>query len=353
MASQIDISALTLNAEEAQEIGKLIIEKAFVNSDLKKVHDIETGVLWKTQIPFAGQMADSLKKSTGCTPNQGSGIVMTEKFWEPEIFDVRFEHCAADLNKLFKLFGKASRINPDFYDKINSQEMGVIYALIEQMLMSSIPTKVWFSDKSAADISGGGVFTDGTDVDLYNTINGLFQQIFADIQSGDSNYIEISENSGASYSAQALGTDAAYNYMQEAVNSADSRLLQDPDAQFLVTRTMYDNYKSTLRNKTLGAGFIEITEGGKTSLYFDGYEVVPMYEWDRIIKSVQDNGTTYNLPHRMVFTTPGNIPVATLAESDLDTLTSFYDQYRKSNVVDVALSLDAKYLENYMTVAAY
>lgn len=353
MASLIDISGLTLNTEEAKEIGKLIIEKGFVQGTLADIHDIETGVLYDMQIPFAGQIADSLKAASGCTPNAGSGVVMTEKVWTPKIYDSRWEHCAADLNKLFKLFQKASKINPDFYNRISSQEMGVIYALIEQMLNTNLSPKVWFSDTAADDVDGSGVFTSGADLDLWNVIDGLFKQIFAEVGSGDDNYVAISKNSGASYSAQALVADEAYGIFEDMVNAADSRLLGDAGAKILATRSMVDNYRDTLRNKTLNAGFIEITEGGKRTLYFDSFEVVTMHEWDRTIKSAQDSGTAWNLPHRAVFTTPENIPVATLSTSDLTTLDSFYDQYRKSNIIDVAFSLDTKHLEPYMTVAAY
>lgn len=352
MASLIDISGLTLNTEEAKEIGKLIIEKAFVQGSLADIHDIETGVEHDMQIPFAGQIADSLKAASGCTPNAGSGVVMTEKVWTPKIYDSRWEHCAADLNKLFKLFQKAQRINPDFYDRISSQEMGVIYALIEQMLETNLPNKVWFSDTAADDVDGSGVFTSGTDLDLWNVIDGLFKQIFAD---SDIPRVTISENGSASYALQDsdLSDQDAYDYLESVVNAADSRLLADPSAKILATRSITDRYKNHLRTNTLGAGFLDVTENGKPTLYFDGFEVVTMHEWDRTIRSAQDDGTTYNLPHRIVFTTPENIPVATLSESDLSTLDSFYDQYRKSNIVDVAFSLDAKFLESYMAVAAY
>lgn len=350
MASLIDISGLSLNTEEAQEIGKLIIEKAFVQGTLASVHDIETGVQHDMQIPFAGQIADSLKAASGCTPNAGSGIVMTQKVWSPKIYDSRWEHCAADLNKLFKLFQKAQRINPDFYDRISSQEMGMIYALIEQMITTNLPNKVWFSDTAADDVDGSGVFTSGTDLDLWNVIDGLFKQIFADANIPT---VSIAKNVGASYALQALAADDAVATLTSMVNAADSRLLEDATAQILVTRSLADNYRDTLRTKTLGAGFIEVTENGKPELYFDGYKVVVMHEWDRTIRAHQDNATKWNLPHRAVFTVPANIPVATLSESDLSTLDSFYDQYRKSNIVDVAFSLDAKHLESYMTVAAY
>jgi len=350
MASLIDVALMTLNLEESKEVGALILEKAFVEGELSSEHAIETGIEHNTQIPFAGKISDSLKASTGCTPNAGTGVAFSEKVWSPKLYDTRWEHCAGDANKLFKLFQKAQRMNPDFYNRISSPEMGVIYSLIEQMLKDTLPNKIWFSDTAAADIAGLGVFKNGTDVDLYNVIDGLFKQIFADLNVV---HVPITANAGATYALQALGTDAALGIFTAMVNGADSRLLEDGTAQILATRSLVDNYRNTLRTKTLGAGFIEIVEGGKPQLYFDGYKVVTKSQWDRTIKSVQDNGTTWNLPHRAIFTTPENIPVGTLSSDDFGKLDSFYDQYRKSNVIDVVFSLDAKHLESYMTVAAY
>lgn len=353
MATLIDVEDLTINPEEARDIAQLIMEKAFVQGVLSESHAIATGIQYKTQIPFAGHIADSLKKADGCTPNTGTGVTFSQKFWDPEIFDSRWTHCAGDLDNLFKLFKKAQRINPDFYDRIGSQELGVIVALIEQMITQVLPTKIWFSDKSADLIADGGVFKAGTDLDLYNVIDGLWKQITAEINSGDANYVAITQNAGLSYSAQALGSDTAVAYLGSVFNAADSRLLQDPSAKFYVTRSVADNYRATLRSKTLGAGFLEVLENGKSMLYFEGYPIEIRYDWDRDIKALFDTGTKLDKPHRILFTTPDNIPVGTLSESDFGTVESWYEKKDKSNYIDVAFSLDAKFLESYMAVAAY
>lgn len=352
MASLINISDLTLNPEEAHQIGQLIIERAFTQGPLSEDHAIETGIQYKQQIPFAGRIADSLKVASGCTPNEGSGVDLTEKFWDPAIFESRWKHCADGLNKLFKLFKKAQRINPDFYDQIDSEAMGLIYALIDNMLAETLPYKVWFSDTTADYIADGGLFKAGTDLDLYNVIDGIWKQIFAEAVTG-TNHVVITQNAGVSYTAQALPADAALGYLTSVMNMADSRLLEDPSAKLYVTRSIADNYRNTLRTKNLGAGFLEVVEGGRPRLMFDGIEVKVRYDWDRFIDANQNNGTVRKMPHRIVFTTPDNIPVGTLSTDDLATLDSFYDRTLKSNIVDVAFSLDAKMLENYMIVSAY
>lgn len=353
MASQIDISALTLNPEEATEMGQLIIEREFVNGALAENHEINTGILYKQQIPFAGQMADSLKKSTGCVPNLGSGIALTEKFWDPEIFDSRWIHCAADLNKLFKLFQKESRINPDYFDKTGSQEMGMIYSLIAQMMRDSLPAKVWFSDKTADDIAGGGQFANGTDLDLYNVINGLFKQIFAEIPAGSAYHVDIPKNDGAAYAAQAMTGAEVFALFRTMLETADERLIGDPGMKFQATRSMTDAYKAYLSDNKLTNGFYNPAEGRNAQLQFDGVPITVRHDWSRKIKSLYDNGTKYNLPNRAILTVPENIPVGTLSTEDFDTLDSFYDKTLKSNIVDVAFSLDTKLLEPYRMVAAY
>ncbi len=352
MASRIDVSDLTLNEEEAQDVGSIVLEREFINGVLSEDHTIETGIHHKQQIVFGGKIEDSLKKSTGCTPNEGGDLKFTEKFWDPEMFDTRFVHCSADMNKLLKIFAKALRVNPDFYDRIDSQELGLVAARVGMMLRETLPKKIWFSNRTA-EVAPGGSFKEGTDLDLYNVFDGLWKQVLAEINSSNGNYLEISENQGASYADQVLAEDAAFDLFEKMLEEADERLLEDPSAKFYVTRSLSDNYRKTLRKKTLGAGFIEVTENGKTQLLFDGYRVDTKYVWDRTIKGSQNNGTKWNLPHRTLFTTPDNIPVGTVATEDFEALDSFYDRTLKSNIMDVAFSLDTKFLEDYMAVAAY
>jgi len=221
------------------------------------------------------------------------------------------------------------------------------------MMLGALPTKIWFSDKAGEIQDDGGAFADTIDIDLYNVIDGLWKQIFAEINAGDSNFVDITQNENATYALQVLPADSAVDYLGAMYDQADSRLLEQPDAKFYVTRSIADNYRKTLRTKTLGAGFLEVTENGRPQLYFEGIPVMVRSDWDRDIKRLFDNGTKVDKPHRALLTTPNNIPVATLSTDDFTTLESFYDQYRKSNIIDVAFSLDAKFLESYMAVAAY
>ncbi|KGO88094.1 hypothetical protein Q765_03300 [Flavobacterium rivuli WB 3.3-2 = DSM 21788] len=353
MSSIVNADALTLNAREADTVSKVIFERVFNQSDLSEYHDVETGVDMKTQIAFAGRIGLLGKASAGCAPNEAAGLTFTEKFWDPAVEDFRLKHCQGDMPKLLKLFKSAKKMNPDFYDVVGSPEFGVVIAAVEDGMKENIHRKIWFNDLTAATTANGGSFKVGTDLGYWNTFNGLFKQIFTEVPTTAPNYVAISANTGNSYVNQALAADAALTILGSMYAAADSRLLQDPNAFFLVTRSIADNYRATLRNKNLGAGFLEVVEGGRTKLTFEGKEVKTRYDWDMYIQGYQNNGTKYNLPHRAVFTTKSNIPVGTLSEEDLQKLDVFYDKTLKTNIIDGVYTLDAKHLEKYMTVAAY
>lgn len=354
MPSKIDVTALTLNPEEETEANKMIFEQEFVHGVLSQNHSIETGIQWSKQIVFAGKYTDSLEALTACTAVEGGDLPLTEKFWTPQKYGTRFTHCADELDILLKIFGKAARINPDFYNMIDSEAGKFIMARLGMMLRETLPTKVWFSDTAADDIAGGGVFTNGTNIGLYDVINGLFQQIRAEIQAGDSNYVEITQNTGVKADQNLTGQEA-FDYLVAMKNAADPRLIQTPEAKYYITRSIADPYRDFLRTSTSSNGFIDITEDGREVLKFDGRAIEIMYEWDRIITSDQDDvaGDTFFQPMRALLTTPDNIPVGTLNEADFDEVRAFYHEDSNQAKFDIKFNLDTKFLEDYMAVAAY
>lgn len=349
----INADALTLNAREAETVSEVIFQRIFNDSDLAEFHEIETGIDVKTQIAFAGRLGLLGKKASGCTPNEAGGFELTEKFWTPVLEDFRIKHCQNDMPALLKLFRKSQRINPDFFDAVGTQEFGVIISAVETAMLENMHRKIWFNDTAAETIADGGVFKNGTDLGYFDSFDGLFKQIYTEVPSNALNRVAISANAGNSYANQALAEDAALTIFEKMVTAADERLVSAEDNFILATRSLADNYRATLRNKNLGSGFLEVVEEGRPKLYFDGIEVKVRYDWDRYIKTYQDNGTKWNLPHRAVFTTKSNIPVGTLSEEDLTKLDVFYDKTLKTNIMDAAYTIDAKHLESYMTVAAY
>jgi len=150
-----------------------------------------------------------------------------------------------------------------------------------------------------------------------------------------------------------LADDEALGLFKKIFKQADKRLVKDGSAELLVTASLFDNFVDTLENKTIANGFLDRAEDGSVNIRYRGVPIVMMDIWDRTIDQYQDNGTKWNLPHRAILTSKSNIPVGTMSVEDLSTLDSFYDKVSKTNIIDAVYTIDAKHLENYLTVAAY
>lgn len=361
----VKASDLSFSMREIESVSQVIFDRVYNESDLTEYHDIETGVDVTTQIAFAKRMA-LLGQEAGenCVPHEADGFTFTEKKWEPVLEDFRLTHCQADMPAMARIFRKAQRINPDFYDAVGSQEFGVVIAAVEASLIENIHRKVWFNDKDANIIANNGVFNNVNALPYFKSFNGLFKQIMTHNTATDAHgnlinaddpitIVPIADNLKGTYSEQGLDADSAIKIFEQMLTEADERLIAADDAFILATRSLAENYRATLRNKNLGAGFLEVVEEGRPKLYFDGIEIKVRYDWDRYIKTYQNNNTKWNLPHRAVFTTKSNIPVGTLNEQDLAKLDVFYDRKSKTNNIDAAYTIDAKLLEGYLTVAAY
>ena len=118
------------------------------------------------------------------------------------------------------------------------------------------------------------------------------------------------------------------------------------------TSAIAENWEDFKENKSLGFTLEKVENGGLKN-FFRNVEIKTRYDWDNIIETYQDNGTKWNLPHRALLTTSGNIPIGTVSTEDLEKVESFYDKYHEVNVMDFRLKMDAKFLEDYLAVAAY
>lgn len=357
MASLINNGTFTFNAEELKDWSKVIHELTYGDKELQELHNIETGVEFNKQIVFAGRMGLMGKTISGCTPNEVGGVTLTEKFWTPIKEDFRLKQCSADVNAQDKLVNQMSKINPDFYNIFEGSQSSVGAFLVERVLSAfkeNLLRKAWFNDKAADTIANGGVLTAGTDKGYFNSFDGLFKQIFAEVKSGDKNFVSIAKNAGVTYAGQVLASGEGIAILKEMYKAADSRLKGHADKKFYVTTSIWDAYLDDLEDvQNQGAGNTMITENGQVTLTYRGIPLEQMDFFDRTIQEYEDNATTYFRPNRAILSIPSNLPIATLSTDDWGNLEAFYDMVTKTNYIDGAYSIDAKHLESYLTVAAY
>lgn len=340
---------VSLSPKEVTELSKCIFETAFTNPELSKMHKIEEGIDMKSQILLLSSMGmQGLPANGTCTPQDSdAGVVASQKYWENNKIEVRIPYCKEDLPALLKAFGTKS----NKYDVEASDEVKMLASRLLEAIDETVLRLTWFGDKSAANVVSGGTISNSVDKAYFKSVDGLWKQIFSGVTAGDIARATIAANTGSTYTAQELAAGEALTAMRKVYNQADSRLKNHPDAMFIVTQSVFDNFLDKLEDAGLNAvGQLAINDGVMT---YRGRKIIVAEFMDRVITSSLDNGTKYSYPNRIVFTVPSNIPVGTLDSGEFKELAIWYDKTDRKVYTENIFSLDAKVLEEYLISVAY
>lgn len=354
MATLIDLSDLTLNPQEADEVGKIIVERVYGHPALNSQHRVETGIVMKEQIVLAGRIGLLGKKLTDCKPPEDNKQVpMSQKYWEPIDWGFRMSHCAKSVNQLFKAFQRKMK-RGDYNDLQGEQEMLFIISRVEEAMIENLHRLIWFGDTEMDIVDEGGYLADAQAADLpyWTVLDGLWKQIFAGVTASHIPHVNITLNEAATTALQfTIPAGFALGIFRGLFNAADTRLRTAVDKKIYVTQSIAEEWISYLEDKSLVFSLQEVQDG-ISNLRYRGAEIVVRDDWDRHIINF-DNGTVINFPHRALMTTPDNIPVGTMDEESLTEVKSWFSNDDDVNYLQVQSRFDVKYLEGYMAVAAY
>ena len=360
MATGLDISGLTLEAQEVQDMSAFIVEQVFNKPELRALHGVFTGVKMKEQIVFASQFSKmGMKKGSDCSrQNSGASSTLTQKYWEPNGIEDTLVICPNELDSKFKAYFTKIRQYKQRYEIEGSDLETFFVMMVEEAIQRTIWRAAWLGDTSVAASGAATAGLKSSDnVKFYDYIDGLFAQIFAAVTAGDLERYTIDKNAETTTAAQtALDSGEANDIFEGMWALADPRLKANPNAKMYVTNGLFENQRQYLESKSL-AFTIERNMQGFQELTWQGFPIVNMETvWDLdLLADFEDNSTNnaYYLPNRAVFTVPENVPVATLSENDLSELEIWYDRDNRQNKIAFGFDLDAKLLEEYMAVVAY
>ena len=353
MATLINASGLTLQADEAKDVSEAVFERSFENERIETMHTIQTGVERDRFIPFFGRLGLTGKAQEGCTPTVNAGSIPTsQKKWTPKTIGDRLAHCEKDLSPLFKVWQRKKK-SLDQWNAIDMPHFSFIEDRVSESIEESILRHIAFGDTSADTVANSGSLTNGTDKTFFNVIDGYWKQIETMVAGNSALKVAITENAGVTKTAQAnLADDAAYKTMKAMYEGADARLLEADGVYIALTKSMWDNWVAYMEDKSVNFTLDEVKDG-ITKKTFRGIPIIVDYFWDRMIRSYFDNGTIFDRPNRALMTVRDNMPIGTLDEGSLSELDSFYDKKDKTNYIDFAYDLDVKVLEDYMLMVAY
>ena len=229
---------------------------------------------------------------------------------------------------------------------------------MEKSAIENVYRSVWFADTNvdAADGTTAGL-KDIADVKFYDYFDGIFKQIFDGVSTGKIKRYIITANTAATPEAQEeLNAGDSVTFFEGVWKNADPRLKADPNAIMYVSEAIFENYRQYLQSK--GENFtIDYTQEGFQSLKWNSKKVINMatiwggYPKEDFVDNTTNNA--YYLPNRIVFSTPENLPIATMNENDFTEIESWYERKDREFYLSYGFSLDAKVIEEYMISVAY
>lgn len=354
---------LTFNGEEVRNISEVIMTRIYTKPDLNRYMTLVPGIEAKKQIAILGRLSKLTKKDGGCGVGASPGQVPTsQKFWNPERVKFWLEYCWKDFEDTFMIYLQRKGIQRP--DMTGTEIQDFIASLLPDALIEDFMRITWFNDTTHTLVgagSGSEKITATSSITDYNIIDGLWKQLFAisataKITTGTAGGLAAA-NGQATFALQdsvLTGAGVAAD-LDKLKYEADLRLREAPDAVYQVTQSVYDKLEQYLRTTfapTIDAAYTTLTNGLRV-LQWNGIPVIPNSFWDRTIRADFSNGTKYDLPHRAILTTPGNIQAGVDDPSAIGDFEVWYE--RKDEKVNFrgGYYVDAKEIEDYMVKTAY
>lgn len=353
-------ASITWNGKEVMAMNEAIFEDVFINPDISDLHTLVPNIVAKQQIAYLGLLSMVGRSGSGCSPSLDTPTAsLTEKFWNPSPVTFRLGECYTTYNASFFVWAmgkglkKADLTNTDVFNFIQ-ERAGT--ALSESQLRIA-----WFGDIDATNYNGSpvGIITNGVNTNLVDAIDGFFKQIYAIVAADASKKAAtITKNAGGTYALQAFDAADTTNsvvtgYFRRVSTGADLRLRGKADKRFIVTQTVYDQYLAELEKFGAIESAFKLQTDGTSKLTYRGIPVIPFSFWDRMIDEIQNNGTKWYQPHRIVLTTKLNLQIGVENEAVLKELETHYDKVTKFNYIDAEWLMDAKVIQNYLVEVAY
>lgn len=277
MASKIDLSALTINAEEAKTLQDAVKRLMFETSNFNQFFSTFTGFDKKTQLLLSDELGlTGLHDSGASRPNSGNlKGTLAEKFVQVILIGDTLIHTQADVDQNFKpVVRKAAT---DFKELNMTSEIALyLMDVVYQAVQEARWRLAFLGDTDAALQSANGYVKTGTAITLFNSVDGVWKQAFAGVTAGSTPRTTISENYAISKASQlALGTTAGLDALKGMYDNASVILKGKSDLYFLLTPELYYNYVNYLAANTLsGGGLSEVMVNGVKSVAYMG---IPVY----------------------------------------------------------------------------
>jgi hypothetical protein len=343
----INLDNLHFTADELRSLNELVVQKVLLAPELSQYHTLVTNIKNDKRIGIIpGSFGLIGKAAQSCDPvAQCYELPAVEKTWSPKYIEFIIDMCVDELNDtLMKL---AIKCGVDLYDLTKTEIFTFIENILSKDLAKMVFRHAWFGNTNAAQFPVGNL-TPGIDPAFFNVIDGFWVQLAA-IYAADANRrIAFVGNNQATTALQfSVATPVlTYANLNAVIDAAPCELAAQPDRILLVTQSIMQRIRRQLQ--TLGTVFqdYKLMVNGIEFATWDGIPIYANCLWDQWIRAYENNGTTLNNPHRVVYTTVSNLNIGMACTSLFENINSFYDPRSRYNRIEAVDAFDAKIIDD-------
>lgn len=336
----IDMTKFTFEGKLVDSLSEMLFEDTLRAPDFTSIHTIFPGIVTNTEVGFIGEGGLVGVPDTGCNSSNQEWSINTRKLeWNPKTWEIFLKQCYTDLQNAATIYSLHTGVRiPDFTD---TDYANIVLTVLRKSVRDFFYRTVWFGNTSAQSAPTGTV-TAGLDTKYFTLLDGFWKQAITQAGENAKQRVTITENTGASHTAQKVSPENIVDYFAGLVYGAPIELRGMENQFILVTQSIYDAYTQYLASSQYLESARVMLLDGRSALSYDGIPVIAMPIWDKMIKSYFDNGTKYDNPNRAIYTARPVLGVGVDSLDSFDQIEMWYD--RKDKVVFTRLMgrLDAK-----------
>lgn len=339
-ASTIGTAVDSLTSAELAKIENMITQKVFAKSDLTTINQVVTGIRNGSVIPILDNVPqpDSFPfvDSSDCAVTDCDVTnTFSEHTWELGLIECRLGICLKSFDEDFLVFFnayKATEAGGADIDMTSLMMKFITDKFVDNMELASWRAS-YFADKALAPNP------------FFDKIDGIFVQL----QAGGGGQIDVTQNAGATFTAQAITGEEVYNYLTLMYNQASALEWFDPtQMEYRVTRSMASalvNYLNTSNIEKLNCACIDPVTAVASPVFmldglrFNGIPVLTITEWDNIINysATLNGGGGGNArvnPHRAILSIRENLLIGTTQDSTLNSFDMWFSKDDKKVYIE-------------------
>lgn len=342
-----DGSALTLDRDGIDNVGKLLFEDRITNAPYSDIITFDEGIKHDQQVVISEEfngLLGSQRDACDTTPNPFS-VSAYEKTYSPKIIEDRLEECAANI-RVDTFWKRWLKPGVSMNDLTGTAWEQYILTRFKKYMSDKMMFQKLFLSNTAISAGGTNVL-DASQLKYFNQFNGYFAQLEAIALVDSDRKITITENQGANYAAQAFAAASptvhpASDYLKQVYFGAPLTVRNASDVMFLVSQSVADQYVQERQAVTNIELAYTRTENGMKQLMYQGIPMIPLPLVDDLINTWFNNSTKRENPHFIIMISKSNLRAGTQSTGSFSDITSDYDKKSKTWFADILFTLDPK-----------